>query len=99
MSEITLSLEHPSLGCGEIIARYDLSEIQEKAYKQGKVDGFQEALTDLGIVIYTNKLKADGARKFAERLKQITNKDVIVIDKQNLDDLLAEWQKGAENEP
>ena len=38
MSEITLALEHPSLGCGEIIARYDLSEIQEKAYQQGIED-------------------------------------------------------------
>lgn len=38
MSEITLALEHPSLGCGEIIARYDLSKIQEKAYEQGRAD-------------------------------------------------------------
>ena len=38
MSEITLALEHPSLGYGEIIARYDLSNIQEKAYQQGRAD-------------------------------------------------------------
>jgi len=44
MSEITLALEHPSLGCGEIIARYDLSEIQDKAYQQGINDTVDKAI-------------------------------------------------------
>lgn len=44
MSEITLALEHPSLECGEVIARYDLSEIQEKAYQQGKADAIEEIM-------------------------------------------------------
>lgn len=44
MSEITLSIEHPSLGCGEIIARYDLSEIQKKAYEQGSQETIQKIL-------------------------------------------------------
>lgn len=39
MSEITVAFEHPSLG---IIARCDLSEIQEKAYRQGRADREKE---------------------------------------------------------
>ena len=76
--------------------------VAEKRYKQGKVDGFQEALTDAGIVIYTDKLKAEGARKFAEWLcarhyfdgwyKFDGNEEV----KLTTDEILAEWQKGEE---
>ena len=49
MSEITLALEHPSLGCGEVIARYDLSEIQEKAYQQGAKDFAEWLATKRGF--------------------------------------------------
>lgn len=47
MSEITLALEHPSLGCGEIIARYDLSKIQEKAYQQGIADERERIVSEI----------------------------------------------------
>lgn len=61
-------------------------------YEKGKADGFQEALTDAGIVIYTDKLKA-----FAEWL---VNKGILgsrVIYNGEITDYgkvyLAEWQK------
>lgn len=57
MSEITLSLEHPSLGCGEIIARYDLSEIQEKAYQQGRADKYKEITSE--YMLLTEEQVAD----------------------------------------
>ena len=82
MSEITLALEHPSLGCGEVIARYDLSNIQEKAYQQGYADALD---IDMDKPMYfTNEQKAwvkdciisnglacyeRGAKSFAEWLE------------------------------
>lgn len=68
-----------------------------KAYDKGRADGFQEALTDAGIVIYTDKLKADGAKEFSKWLKKHCNSDGYIA-KGRFDELLAEWQKVAENE-
>lgn len=52
MSEITLALEHTSLGYGEVIARYDLSEIQEKAYQQGRADREREIISMIKDFFY-----------------------------------------------
>ena len=85
MSEITLALEHPSLGCGEVIARYDLSEIQEKAYQQGRANGAKEFAEYLDNNSY-------------QVSKTIWNDCGHVEDYLGVYDALAEWKKGAEND-
>lgn len=103
MSEITLSLEHPNLGCGEIIARYDLSEIQEKAYQQGKADeqlrsieSAKEQAKEYRVAL--EKAKADGAREFlAWYSGGETMPSFGRYANYKIDDVIAEWQKGAEN--
>ena len=71
MSEITLSLEHPSLGCGEIIARYDLTEIQEKAYQQGRADQLEETKSHKWEQMLIDLGKREGR---AEAIEEIYNK-------------------------
>lgn len=70
----------------------------DKGYEKGHADGFQEALTDAGIVIYTNKLKADGAREFAEWLangctfmRRLGEDDMYTVN-----ELISKWEKSKE---
>lgn len=87
MSEITLALEHPSLGCGEVIARYDLSEIQEKAYQQGRTD----AIRDIRVAI-ANRVPS---RPITKRAREVwEDKYWLLI---NLDKELEQMQKGVNN--
>lgn len=79
MSEITLSLEHPSLGYGEIIARYDLSKIQEKAYQQGRADAIEELVGN--TIESIEEIKC----WYKEKQKEISDVQICII----LDDLNA----------
>lgn len=69
-----------------------------RAYQQGRADGFQEALTSNGINIYVDKIEADGARKFAEWLCASHIISTPMGTRMWEDNLIAVWQKGAENE-
>ena len=80
MSEITLSLEHPSLGCGEIIARYDLSEIQEKAYQQGRADCLREAHRFADQESYKEGYKRGLEQGRADELDKITKMMLLGCD-------------------
>lgn len=82
-----------------------LNKAKKETYQQGKVDGFQEALTSNGINIYADKIEADGARKFAEWLCSEkcgyingNNHFTTGIEDRSIDEVLSEWQKGAKND-
>ena len=47
---------------------------------------------------HDKQIRADAIDEVIERIKQITRKDIIVIDKANLDDISEQLKAGGKNE-
>lgn len=91
------TLSYYNLQCGEGSKYGDYRFVME----DGKIPAESETADaihgcsyfDVGGRFNAEKYYKMGAKDFAKRLKQVTNKDIVIIEKQNIDDLLDNWLK------